>query len=90
MKKGTKNKTAKEEILNYTVIYEPAEEGGYTATVPALPGCVTQGRTFNEVQTMAKGAIEAYLIGLQILKEEVPQEVGPALMSIMSVPIPVF
>ncbi len=30
----------------YTVVFEPAEEGGYVVTVPALPGCVTEGDTF--------------------------------------------
>lgn len=90
MKKSKKSKTAKEEILNYTVIFEPSETGGYIASVPALPGCVTQGRTLAEAQTMAQGAIEAYLIGLQLLKEDVPQEVGPALMSMLSVRVPAF
>ena len=33
----------------YTIILHPdAEEGGYTVTVPALPGCVTQGETMEE------------------------------------------
>jgi hypothetical protein len=32
--------------LTYTIHLEPAEEGGYTVTVPALPGCVTEGDTY--------------------------------------------
>lgn len=32
----------------YTVVYEPAEEGGYVVTVPALPGLVTEGDTLDE------------------------------------------
>ena len=36
---------------NYTVIFEPAEEGGYTAVVPALPGCVSEGNSLEETAT---------------------------------------
>ncbi len=39
---------------NYTALFEPAEEGGYTVTVPALPGCITGGDTFEEAQAMAQ------------------------------------
>ena len=40
----------------YTIILHPdTEEGGYTVTVPALPGCVTQGETLEEAIAMAKG-----------------------------------
>ena len=49
----------------YTIILEPdPEEGGYTVTVPALPGCVTQGETIEEAIVMAKDAIR--LLGLII------------------------
>lgn len=51
-------------VLNYTVRVHRAEEGGYWAEVPALPGCFTQGETLDEVKTMAKEAIEGYLAGL--------------------------
>ena len=52
---------------SYTVIFEPAEEGGYIARVPALDGCVTQGETLEEAMDMAKDVIEGYLA---VLKEE--------------------
>ena len=35
----------KETIYIYTMIFEPAEEGGYIVHVPALPGCFTEGDT---------------------------------------------
>jgi hypothetical protein len=41
----------------YTVLFEPAEEGGYVATCPALPGLVTEGDTLDEAREMAKDAI---------------------------------
>ena len=46
---------------NYTVLFEPAEEGGFVATCPALPGLVTEGDTLEEARAMAQDAIRAYL-----------------------------
>ena len=42
------------------IIY-PAEEGGYWAEVPALPGCITEGDTMDEVLINLKDAIEGWL-----------------------------
>lgn len=63
-----------QKIYRYTVIFEPAEEGGYVVTVPALPGCITQGDTFEEAVRMAKDAIKGYLECLIDLKEPIPKE----------------
>ena len=49
----------------YTVLFEPAEEGGFVATCPALPGLVTEGDTLAEARAMAKDAIEGYLESLR-------------------------
>lgn len=61
-------------VLNYTVILEPAEEGGYIVYVPALPGCVTQGETIEEALEMAKDSIYGYLETLKEMGEEIPIE----------------
>ena len=61
-------------ILEYTTIFELAEEGGYVVRVPALPGCVTQGETFEEATAMIKDAIGGYLAVLQGEGGEIPQE----------------
>lgn len=45
----------------YSVILEPAEEGGFTVHVPALPEVVTEGDTVEEALAMAKEAIEVVL-----------------------------
>ena len=50
---------------HYTVLFEPAEEGGYVATCPALPGLVTEGDTLAEAREMARDAIRVYLESLQ-------------------------
>jgi antitoxin HicB len=49
----------------FTVLFEPAAEGGYVVTCPALPGLVTEGDTLEEAREMAKDAIRAYLESLQ-------------------------
>jgi len=43
------------------VVLEPAEEGGYTVYVPALPGCISEGDTYEEATANIKEAIEHYL-----------------------------
>ncbi len=49
----------------YTVLFEPAEEGGYVVTCPALPGLVTEGDTLHEARDMARDAIRAYMESLR-------------------------
>lgn len=67
-------KNIKQKIYNFTAIFEPAKEGGYVVYVPALPGCATQGNSFEEAEIMAKDAIEGYLETLKDLNEEIPVE----------------
>ena len=47
--------------MKYKVIIHQAEEGGYWAEVPSLPGCFSQGETQSEVKYNIKESIEAYL-----------------------------
>ncbi len=59
----------------YTVLLDPdEEEGGYTVTVPALPGLVTQGDTLDEALAMARDAIALYLEDLAASGEPIPVE----------------
>jgi antitoxin HicB len=46
---------------SYTVLFEPAEEGGFVVTCPALPGLVTEGDTLEEARAMADDAISGYI-----------------------------
>ncbi len=64
---------------NFTVLFEPAEEGGYVVTCPALPGLVTEGDTLEEAREMAKDAIRAYLESLR--KDGLPIPAVPSLSS---------
>jgi len=47
--------------MKIKAIIHPAEEGGYWAEVPALPGCITEGDTMEEVMANLKEAIEGWL-----------------------------
>jgi antitoxin HicB len=60
--------------VSYTVILHPDSDGGYTVTVPTLPGCVTQGETIEEAIAMAKDAIRLYIESLIADGEPVPEE----------------
>jgi len=62
-------KRIRKKILNYTVIFEPAEEGGFIVHVPALSGCHTQGETLDEAYKMAQDAILGYIETLRDLKK---------------------
>jgi predicted RNase H-like HicB family nuclease len=47
--------------MKLKIILEPCEEGGYTAIVPALPGCISEGDSKEETLLNIKEAIELYL-----------------------------
>ncbi len=47
--------------MNLNIILEPSGEGGYTATVPALPGCISEGDSRDEALVNIREAIELYL-----------------------------
>ena len=64
---------------SYTVVIHPGDkdEGGFWAEVPALRGCNTQGRTYQETVRNARQAIEGYLRMLIKLGEPIPIEKQP-------------
>ncbi len=61
--------------MRYTVLMDKNESGGYTATVPSLPGCVSQGDNWEEALNNIEEAITGYIETLKILKKPVPVEV---------------
>ena len=58
----------------YRVLLTPEAEGGFSVSVPALPGCFTQGETIEEAMEMAKEAINLYVESLEIDGELVPDD----------------
>ncbi|GAH04718.1 unnamed protein product [marine sediment metagenome] len=47
--------------MKLEVVLEPSDEGGYTAYVPSLPGCISEGNTREEALANIREAIELYL-----------------------------
>jgi len=52
-------------VYEYTALGEANERGGYTVTVPALPGLVTEGEDLEDARDMARDAIRCYVEGLK-------------------------
>lgn len=57
---------------DFEVLLTPEGEGGYSVTVPALPGCVSQGETREQALAMIREAIELYLESLEAHGDPVP------------------
>ncbi len=51
--------------MNLKVILEPSDEGGFTAIVPALPGCISEGNSREETLQNIQEAIELYLESIE-------------------------
>ena len=60
--------------LSYKILLRKEPEGGYTVTVPSLPGCITYGDSISEAIKIAKEAIELYIESLKAHNEEIPTE----------------
>ena len=58
---------------------EPAEEGGYVASVPLYPSCVSQGETLEEALANIKDALLGCLAAARDLNLPIPQELEPLL-----------
>lgn len=56
----------------YTVVFHAEPDGGYTAVVPSLPGCVTWGKDLPESKRMAADAIAAYTASMRKHKQTLP------------------
>jgi predicted RNase H-like HicB family nuclease len=61
--------------LRYLINLEKNEDGGYTITVPVLPGCITQGDTWEEAVANAQEAISGYIDTLKELGKPIPLEI---------------
>ncbi len=47
--------------MKLRIVLEPSDEGGYTVYAPSLPGCISQGETWDEALANIREAIELYL-----------------------------
>jgi antitoxin HicB len=60
--------------LTYKILLHKEPEGCYTASVPALPGCITYGDNVDHAIEMAKEAIELYILELKDTGQEIPDD----------------
>ena len=68
--------------MGYTVILEREVDGGYVVSVPALPGCITQGDTREEALANIREAIEVYIEDCEASGDPVPTEAGKEFIEI--------
>lgn len=70
------------QVIKNGIVFElePEDEGGFTITVPSLPGCISYGKTIDEALEMIKDAMKGWI---QIAKEEgldIPEEVEKTIL----------
>lgn len=63
-------KKRKQKILEYNAVFEEEKEGGFSVWVPELPGCASQGETFDEALANIREAMQLYI-------EETKKEPSP-------------
>ncbi|HLT42071.1 MAG TPA: type II toxin-antitoxin system HicB family antitoxin [Sphingobacteriaceae bacterium] len=61
-------------MYTYKIRLHKEADGGFTVSVPVLPGCITYGENVDEAITMAKEAIELYIEELQERGEAIPDD----------------
>ncbi len=59
--------------VKFTMVVHEADEGGYWASIPELPGCFTQGETLDELRSNAQEAITGHLTAMSDRGETAPE-----------------
>jgi predicted RNase H-like HicB family nuclease len=70
--------------MSYTVILEQEPDNGFVAIVPALPGCVSQGDTREQVMANIREAIDLYIEDCVAAGDRVPTEAAKGLQGRVS------
>ncbi len=78
----------KHNILKYDAVFEEQPDGGYTVTVPSLPGCISEGDTFEHAKEMIADAIKLYLEDLKADGEEIPSGGADTFVSEVTISFP--
>jgi predicted RNase H-like HicB family nuclease len=68
--------------MKYRVLIEQDEDGVFVAEVPALPGCISQGASRDEVLENIREAIEGYLESLRAHDEPVPPAISEEIVEV--------
>ena len=61
--------------MRFTVVLEKDEDGVYAATVPALPGCISDGQTVEEAMSNIKEAIRGFIEDMKADGETIPHDI---------------
>lgn len=61
-------------VYQYTAIFEPDKQGGFTVIIPVLPGCISEGDTFEEALKNIKEAASLYIEVAQERRQKIPTE----------------
>jgi antitoxin HicB len=70
--------------MRYRVVFELDEDGVFIVTCPALPGCVSQGRTRAEAHANILEAIAAYLKSLDKHGEPIPPGIEEEIVEVVA------
>lgn len=73
---------AKKNDMKYRVLIEPDEDGVFVAQVPALPGCISQGKSRKEALENVKEAMAAYIESLHKHNEPIPPAISEELVEV--------
>jgi predicted RNase H-like HicB family nuclease len=68
--------------VKFRVTIEPDEDGIFVAQCPALPGCISQGKTYDEAMTNIRDAIQGYLESLKKHGEAIPSPITEAIVEV--------
>lgn len=68
--------------MQYRILIEQDEDGAFVVECPALPGCVSQGKTRNEALNNIKDAIEGYLGSLKKHNEPIPPAIDEEIVEV--------
>ena len=79
----------KKKVFHYTAIFEPDEEaGGFSVTIPALPGCISEGDTFEEAFKNIREAAELYVETMQAYDRKIYKEEAGVVVAPIQIQVP--
>lgn len=68
-------------VYRYTAVFEPDGTRGYTVTIPMLPGCISEGDTFEEALANIREAASLYMSVLRSSRRRAPREHRPVVIA---------
>ena len=69
--------------MRQVILIPDLESGGFTVTVPSLPGCISEGDTEEEALANIRDAIDLYIEDMIADGEDVPEDVAPVQVALV-------